>query len=418
MLVIGDFVAGRPLSEILLISGAYFGGLIGSAAFGATLLYQKLRKKGFLLSWILFGALSCLLFTIGITNDAPSLSVASLVLGISTGIGIPTCFSFFAKQTRVENRGKIGAIMFFIVQLFSALIIVLESSVSTDYQFLVLSVWRLFGIAGLAGLTIYKPLEKASEERATTIKSIVKERTFILYFLPWFLFTLVNFIEAPILEAGFGEQILNDSLIAGTLISSLSAFIGGALCDIKGRKIAGILGFVLLGLGYAFLSFFSGGATREIALYLYIICDGIAWGILFVTFIFILWGDLSEEKVREKYYFIGSLPFLFSGMIQMLIQSFAQKIDITTSFSLASFFLFLAIVPLLYATETLPEKAMKDRDLKSYLDKAQKIVQKKEDKSHKKNKKEKKQVYEAPKAESEENAEEYDEARKLAEKYY
>lgn len=102
----------------------------------------------------------------------------------------------------------------------------------------------------------------------------------------------------------------------------------------------------------------------------------------------------------------------------MLIQSFAQKIDITTSFSLASFFLFLAIVPLLYATETLPEKAMKDRDLKSYLDKAQKIVQKKEDKSHKKNKKEKKQVYEAPKAESEENAEEYDEARKLAEKYY
>jgi MFS family permease len=213
----------------------------------------------------------------------------------------------------------------------------------------------------------------------------------------------------------FGEQIFNDSLLATVLINSVAAFIGGALCDIKGRKVAGILGFVLLGLGYAFLSFLSGGTTKELSLYLYIICDGLAWGILFVTFIFILWGDLSEEKIREKFYFVGSLPFLFSGMIQMLIQPLVQNIEsLSTTFSLASFFLFLAIVPLLFASETLPEKAMKDRDLKSYLEKAQKVATKDGDKKKKKGSKPKEE--EEPK--EEEKSEEYDEARKLAEKYY
>jgi hypothetical protein len=39
-------------------------------------------------------------------------------------------------------------------------------------------------------------------------------------------------------------------------------------------------------------------------------------------------------------------------------------------FSFASVFLFLAVLPLIYAPETLPEKTMKDRDLKSYIEKA------------------------------------------------
>jgi len=42
--------------------------------------------------------------------------------------------------------------------------------------------------------------------------------------------------------------------------------------------------------------------------------------------------------------------------------------------------LFLAIIPLLYAPETLPEKSMKDRELKNYLETAQKFAQKETEK--------------------------------------
>ncbi len=57
-----------------------------------------------------------------------------------------------------------------------------------------------------------------------------------------------------------------------------------------------------------------------------------------------------------------------------------------TIFSFASVFLFLAVLPLIYAPETLPEKLMKDRDLKSYVEKAKKKAQKESGKVNKKDK--------------------------------
>jgi MFS family permease len=206
-------------------------------------------------------------------------------------------------------------------------------------------------------------------------------------------------------------------MLATTLIASVSALLGGALCDLKGRKVTGILGFVLLGMGYAILSFFSGGSGKELSQILYVIFDGTAWGILYVTFIFVIWGDVSEGKTREKYYLLGGLPFLFSGLIDVLVQPFLGiDIDIATSFSLASFFLFLAILPLLYAPETLSENTMKDRELKNYIKKARKEVakvQNKEDESPMcENKDEEDSVEFKVKSEDDEKAQE------LAEKYY
>jgi hypothetical protein len=70
------------------------------------------------------------------------------------------------------------------------------------------------------------------------------------------------------------------------------------------------------------------------------------------------------------------MPFLLSNLISALVRPFVEVVPITASFSLASFFLFLAILPLLYAPETLPEKVMKNRELKSYIEKAQKAKEK------------------------------------------
>jgi hypothetical protein len=47
-----------------------------------------------------------------------------------------------------------------------------------------------------------------------------------------------------------------------------------------------------------------------------------------------------------------------------------------TAFSLASFFLFVAVLPLMYAPETLPEKKIKDRELRDYLEKAKRTKDK------------------------------------------
>jgi F0F1-type ATP synthase membrane subunit b/b' len=49
---------------------------------------------------------------------------------------------------------------------------------------------------------------------------------------------------------------------------------------------------------------------------------------------------------------------------------------LSTAFSLASFFLFLAVVPLMYAPETLSEKKIRDKELRDYLEKAKKTKEK------------------------------------------
>jgi len=127
---------------------------------------------------------------------------------------------------------------------------------------------------------------------------------------------------------------------------------------------------------------------------------------------------LAGEGTKEKYYVIGGLPFLLAGFLSILVQPFVQDImkhtQLGMSFTIASFFLFIAVLPLIYAPETLPDKIMKENDLKKYVEKALEKVQKNPVGT------EKKQT--SPINKSEDPKDEInrfdEEAQKLADKYY
>jgi MFS family permease len=407
--VIRDLLVDASFNNILLVSISYFGILSLSATIGGTLLYKKLRGKKPLLLWILLGAIACM-FSAALVpeNNSVTLVFVSLILGALAGLGIPTCLGIFADKSKLKHRGIIGGLMFFIIQALTVLIYVPVTDVGLGYQFLALGAWRFLGIASVL---FFKPHEKITNERITPLLNIIRERTFILYFIPWFLFTIINFLEQPLLESYFGPELYNVYTLALILIFSVSALVGGAICDFKGRKVAGILGFILLGLGYAFLSLLPETTVSQI---MYVLFDGIAWGILYVTFIFVVWGDLSEDKIRERYYLVGCMPFLLSNLIEVLVRPFVELIPIAASFSLASLFLFLAVLPLVIAPETLPEKVIKERELKTYLEKAQKEAAKAQEKEAKNEQ----QENEDDEVEFEVNQEDYQEALKEAEKYY
>ena len=139
-------------------------------------------------------------------------------------------------------------------------------------------------------------------------------------------------------------------------------------------------------------------------------------GVAFSVFFTVLWGDLGENYEKEKYYALGGLPYLLSNFVSLLINPM-EGYYLRAAFSFASFFLFLAVIPLMYAPETLPEKPMKDRELKSYLEKAQKLAQKETEKNKKQDMEKTKKENEEAKEETQESPED-EEARKLAEKYY
>jgi MFS family permease len=237
---------------------------------------------------------------------------------------------------------------------------------------LILATWR--GI-GLFLFLLARPKEDYRKENLVEVsyRSVLLDKSLLLYLVPWTMFCLINFLEAPILTIFLGEDFSSFVPISEYGIGGFVALIGGWFADSVGRKRVIIFGFIMLGIGYALLGLF-----QDIILswYLYIIVDGVAWGIFSLMFYLVIWSELAETRNKEKYYLIGVLPFLIASYIQILFTPYAGEVDVSAAFSLASFFLFIAVLPLLYAPETMPQKKIELRRLRKFAEDAKKSKEK------------------------------------------
>jgi len=221
------------------------------------------------------------------------------------------------------------------------------------------------------------------------------------------MFSLVNYLGVPF-QPNPNVSASNLLLIQ---IGFMGAFavVGGFFLDSVGRKRVAIAGFAMLGIGTAVRSL----SSDVLSLLFNAVIDGIAWGFLLVLFILTLWSDLSYSSASDKYYALGVLPFFASMLLEFTVgQYVVDHFEASALFSFTAFFLFLAVLPLVYAPETLPEKITQKRQLESYIEKAKKEAakaQKKEENKQSENENSKEKSEETP-----EDAE----ARKLAEKYY
>jgi MFS family permease len=351
----------------IFLFSCYYICLAISAVIGAKII-PKFRVKA-LVIWVLFGGISTsLLFFIPNQGLIVSAIITS-IFGISVGIGLPSCLSFFAESTKIDNRSFAGGIIWSLVGVF-VLGLAFIFTILGVLEFLILiTIWRFLGIS-------FKLLNKSSEksdiQKAPSYFKLLKDRKIQLYLFPWIMFTIINFAEAPMIEAVIGPDIFPLLQLVTWFLVGIFAIIGGYIADIVGRKRVIIAGFVMLGIEYAAMSTFS----TEFAGYLFIFLDGVSWGLLLSVFFMSLWGDLGQYHVKEKYYVLGGLPYLLANFLYVLIKPITNPINAASAFTVASFFLFLAILPLIYTTETLPEKKIKERELKNYLENAQKIKNK------------------------------------------
>lgn len=395
--------------EKLEVFATYFAAVAVMAIIGSKYL-SRVRTKSLYL-WPFLGAITTLLLSAISDQNLLINALIAFSLGTSVGIGLPSCLSYFAESSSIETRGFSGGLTWSGVGITVLPFAFFLTMLGNWEAIIVLVIWRLLGGIGFLGLD-RKYKKQPLVQKSPSYLELIRKREILLYLFPWTMFSLINFAEAPILQSVFGTEAFLLVQLAEFAIIGIFAVVGGIVADIAGRKRVVIAGFVMLGIEYAAMSLFS---SSHLTLYLFLALDGITWGLLVSVFFTAVWGDLGENQVKEKFYALGGLPYLLSSFLSVLILPYAKDIPTGTAFSIASFFLFMAVIPLMYAPETLPEKAIKDRDLKSYVEKAQKVALKEEGKNQKK---EKKKTQQAPEAEREENTEEYNEARKLAEKYY
>jgi hypothetical protein len=368
--VFSAILNGLPLPETekMDLFIIYYVGVAVSAILGSKF-FARARAK-LLYLWPFTGTIATLLLTTVSSNGMLANALIVLFLGFSIVIGLPSCLSHFADSTSVENRGFIGGIIWSAVGFTIFIFAFLINMLGQWETIVALTIWRLFG--SVSFLVLNRKHKKPIAQKSPSYLELIRKREILLYLFPWVMFSLINFAEAPILENVFRADFAFVQLVEYAFIG-IFAIVGGVIADFAGRKRVVIAGFVMLGIEYAALSAFSNSPAT---LYLFLTLDGITWGLFASVFFMALWGDLGENREKEKYYLLGGLPYLLAGFLPILIKPYAQDISPVAAFSFASFFLFVAVLPLMYAPETLPEKNIKDRELKSYIEKAKKTKEK------------------------------------------
>ncbi len=404
------------VSETLLIVGLNTAGIAIAGLLGTFIVGRLKNRRIFLYCWQIIGiALSILPLGLNITNMT-NLAVISLTFGAYFGFGMPATMGYYSSLTTVENRGKMSGLTFLIFGATFA-ITGLTALDSVLYLCIILVAVRLISLLVFHSINhVKEKAEELNKEKSNpTYGKVISNKAFILYFVPWCLFALINFMTIPIQSHIYSSESSYVFLTSiENIVIAFVAVASGFVADRWGRKRQSIIGFIMLGIGYAVIGLFSANnADMLLASIIFTVTDGIAWGIFNVLFLFTIWGDLAQNGNSDKIYFLGALPYLSSYFMQLFFTPFLSEIAVTTIFSFASVFLFLAVLPLVYAPETLPEKVMKDKDLKSYVESAKKKAQKDAEKAQQKEQSSSNQETEPP-----EDNKNYEDAKKLAEKYY
>jgi MFS family permease len=199
-------------------------------------------------------------------------------------------------------------------------------------------------------------------------KVILTEKKFYYYILPWLLVNIADGLR--LLIWGNFQQFsdYNDILMLGYYVRYLGVgffgFIAGVVADRVGRKKPIYVALFLMAISFAFLGYIS-----TISMLLFLIISGVGWSFLFVVY-FSVFGDIASKHSKERYYALGWIAPI---AILMGFSSLTGVFQIDAPVEVVSIFLsiviFLSIIPVFFAQETLPESSLRARNLKEYLKK-------------------------------------------------
>jgi len=362
---VGEYSIYAPCLRLCYNFSAVISAILGS------ILLADVRKLHLFYIWIFFGLIASA-SSISLSPYSIKMDIYIVTfMGFSLGFGMPFLLSYFKDVTTAEIRGKTGGLILFTASIFFVFFTVIKSMLNQVLTGLFITGWRGWSLLILH--LVHEPIVELEAKKQTTHHYIklTHNRAFFSYLLAWLMFNLVDGFGSNIV-AFYGQNFYGSFKFVEPTIASLSSLVGGVFSDIIGRKQVIILGFVSLGIAYAVL-----GLTPGIWLswLLYSIINGFAIGSLWTMFTIVVWGEVAEHKI-EKYYAIGEAPYFLSVMISLIFSPVTTLIPETSAFSLAALFLFLAVIPLMFAPETLPEKTLRERELRSYIEKAKRVREK------------------------------------------
>ena len=351
------------LGPVLFYTFGAFSAVIGS------LLGQKINSRKLLLFWITLGIIATA--SLAVSNELVAI-LSIILLGFSLGLGLPCCMAFVTQYTTVEERARVSGIV--ILQTFIM-------------AFIATAVVTMLGI-GLLGVIIISIAVRATSYLALAVDDCVrpqgKERSwskvvvnkeFASYLLPWIIFNVVGSIAWWMIPS---TSAYASFVAIGTAVRlacvAIFGLVAGVAADYFGRKQSIIIGLIVLGISFELL----GLAPSPTTVLIYLIMSGIVWGSFLAVYLAVP-GDLAFSGSEEKFYALGAVvPLIIELGISSITTIHLSPSQLSPILGIT---LFLSIIPVLRARETLPEKKMEDRRFKEHLDRVGKLVKESKERS-------------------------------------
>ena len=342
-----------------------FYGFAALSAILGSIVSERIERRKIFLPWILLGILSTLF--LGLSQGPIFISILSILLGISLGFGISSCLASLAESTLIEERTRISGII--ILETFA--IVFLVMFVAQTFNFGLTQ--RIILVAAVRSLSLFPlildQLKSESNKRKSYL-AILTHKNFVFYLFPWIFFNIaagLSYWWSNPVEPGYK---LVPSLAIFYVCAALFAVVSGVVADRFGRKLPIIIGIVMGGISFAILGF-------SVSSFSFLVSNsvlGVAWGFLLVVYLAIP-GDIALSFAKEKFYALGTITplILYLGISAVPRSKFV--VNISQISSILSILLFLAVIPIILAKETLPENKMNNRKLKEYMVKLGKVMQ-------------------------------------------
>ncbi len=358
-------------SETYLITNAAFNFSIAISLMVSSLFIDKFNRIHiiYVCSIVTSILISMLLIT-------PSTLLRLLVVFIASiffSIGHLAGFTYFWSLTISQERGRTAGL----IGLFSLPMTLLIVTMAEIFDFF--AIIMLVVILGLMTLVI-KLLNPENKALLTTKKEDEERhperKTIFLYAAPWILFSLVNATLARTISTDILQSI-QTSFYMGLIGLQLGAAVlgalgGGIIADFFGRRASLVFSLTLYGLSSALLGLTGLYQVIQVVYF----TNGLNWGILWVLYIFVIWGDLANRKNCAKIYSIGLTIFYTVAGVAGLITSQTSQIPLITSSLASCLLIFLSNIPLLLAPELLSSDFRERIKLKLHMNALKKIGRK------------------------------------------
>lgn len=345
------------------VGKTFFYGFGAFSAIIGVFFSSRVSRRKLLWLWIILGVI-----TTGAILPVQGLLfglVLSALLGVSLGLGFPCSMALLADCTKVEQRGRASGLLMLETFIMVFLAIIADTLLNFSLIEIVL-VCITLRLTGFIALSLDQCEKQKGKEKSWF--SIIRNRNFAFYMFPWMMFNVASGLTAFV-WLGLGAysaydevfQMGNALQFAGTAIVCM---ISGFIADRFGRKQPIIIGVILFAVSYAIL----GIATNETSVLIHLTTLGVAWGFLMVVYLTIP-GDLANVHAQEKYYALATVfPLVVYSGLNALPKALGISAPANILSPILSVILFLSLVPVLYASETLSETKKRERELREYLD--------------------------------------------------